>query len=472
MSLAISSAPASVSARGPNDQDDPGGCHGHFTRAQKVIPGGVNSPARSMKFVNCTPPFMTRAQGSRIYDERGGEYIDYVMSWGSAVAGHAHLGVIEAVSAAARRGLSFGAPTVAETELCELILSYFDHMDQLRLVCSGTEACMSGIRLARAYHEHRALSSGGDSGGGNVRRKIIKFHGHYHGHSDALLVKAGSGAATCGYPDSLGVTPGSAQDTLTAEFNDLDSLQRVLSGCGDEISCVILEVVMGNGGFILPSASFINALSELRERYGFLIIADEVMTGFRVGLHGAAGHYSLRPDITILGKVIGGGLPLAAYGARDEIMAQVAPRGGMYQAGTLAGNPVAVASGLATLKALLTPGVFDEMARRTEKLCLGMKDIAQELGLAFQSSSLGGMWGYYFLPQLPRRYADVAQMNPKFYRRFFRTMLRGGIYLPPSPYESCFLSIAHTDQDVSRTLDVFEKTLVSLKKQERGCFLS
>ena len=426
-----------------------------FTQAQKVIPGGVNSPARAMEFVQRSPLFIEKAQGSHIYDVDGMGYIDYVLSWGSAIVGHSHPKVVAAVGEAAKRGLSFGAPTSQESALCEKIMEHFPHMDQLRLVCSGTEACMSAVRLARAFQEKTAP----------LRHKILKFHGHYHGHSDGLLVRAGSGLSTLSLPGSAGVTPQSTQHTLTSEFGDGRALEELFEKQGSEMAAVILEVVMGNGGFILPQEDFLTTLKHLCTHYGVLIIADEVMSGFRAHRGGAASRWSFSPDITVLGKVIGGGLPLAAYGAREEIMSQVAPVGEMYQAGTLSGNPVAVACGLKTLEVLLEPGAFERLCSNTQKLCEGLEERAGDCGVELKCSYLGGMFGYYFTSSLPRCYREVQQMNHDSFCWFFHHMLENGVYLPPSPYESCFMSLAHNDDDLLHTLEAAHSGFSVLKKE-------
>lgn len=431
----------------------------YFAEAQRVIPGGVNSPARAMEFVGCTPPFIRRGQGSRLYDVEGRSYIDYVLSWGSAIVGHSHHQVVHAVQEAAIRGLSFGAPTAQETDLCSQILSYFPHMHQLRLVCSGTEACMSAVRLARAYW-HRKDPQG-------QRYKIVKFSGHYHGHSDSLLVRAGSGVATCALPDSPGVTPGSVADTLTCTFNQSAALEELFAQHKEGIAAVILEVIMGNGGLILPQEDFLLTLQGLCQKHGALIIADEVMSGFRANLGGAASLWDLRPDITVLGKVIGGGLPLAAYGGSDEIMSCVAPRGAMYQAGTLAGNPLAVASGIKTLEVLSAPGAFEQLSQRTQKLAQGMEVCARSHGVPLKCAYQGGMFGYFFSQTLPRCSEDVARSDLDLFRQFFKNMLDCGIYLPPSPYESCFLSLAHSEEDLTETLQCCHRALKQLGGSKR-----
>lgn len=422
-----------------------------FALAQKVIPGGVNSPVRAFGLVDGDPLFITRAQGSKITDADGREYIDYVCSWGASMVGHAHHRVVSAVAERAALGLSFGAPTELETQLASTIISHLPSMEMVRFVSSGTEACMSAVRLARAY-------------GG--RKKILKFEGHYHGHSDFLLAGAGSGLATQAIAVSKGVTDGAIEDTFTIPFQDEPALRQVFREFGGDLACVILEIIAGNCGFIKPSNSFVALLSELCQSHDVLLVADEVMTGFRVALGGAQSLYGLTPDITVLGKVIGGGLPLACYGGKRQIMTQVAPLGQMYQAGTLSGNPVAVQSGLTTLEIACKSGNgnFDYLSSLSSQLVSGLQSHADRYGIPFSADSEGGMFGYVFSSQKPlcKRHIDGGSM--RHFRYFFSRMLEEGIYLPPSPYEACFLSLAHKPEDISNTLSVARKVFAELRK--------
>ena len=420
-----------------------------FERAQRVIPGGVNSPVRAFRAVGGTPRFITRGEGAYIYDADGKRYVDYIGSWGPMILGHGHPAVQEAVQRAALEGFSFGAPTEREIELAEEILKLVPSMEQVRLVSSGTEATMSAIRLAR---------------GATGRSKFIKFEGCYHGHTDALLVKAGSGLATFGHPTSAGVPAETAQHTLVLEYNNLQQLEEAFALHGPELACVIIEPIAGNMNFVRAGVPFMKRLRELCTQHGALLLLDEVMTGFRVGLASAQGHYAklipgFKPDISTFGKVIGGGMPLAAFGASREIMKSLAPLGGVYQAGTLSGNPVATACGLATLKEIQKPGYFEALGARTKSLADGLSAVARENGVPFSSDCEGGMFGFFLLPELPQNYTTVMTTDKERFNRFFHAMLDAGIYLAPALYEAGFVSSAHSDADIELTLEAARKAL-------------
>ncbi|MCB5188987.1 glutamate-1-semialdehyde 2,1-aminomutase [Methylobacillus caricis] len=409
-----------------------------FEKSRTLIPGGVNSPVRAFGSVGGTPVFFKRGLGSRLWDEDGKEYIDYVGSWGPMILGHAQPDVIAAVQQAAANSLSFGAPTALELEMAELLTQLVPSMEQVRLVSSGTEATMSAIRLARGF---------------TGRSKIIKFEGCYHGHADSLLVKAGSGALTFGQPSSAGVPPELAAHTLTLPYNDSAALDQLFSQVGHEIACVILEPVAGNMNLIRPKPEFLKTLRELCTQSGALLIFDEVMTGFRVALGGAQQLFNIKPDLTTLGKVIGGGLPVGAFGGRGDVMAYLAPLGPVYQAGTLSGNPVAVAAGLATLKLLQRPGFHAELSASTRLLTEGLSQAAHEAGLAFSAQSVGGMFGIYFSEECPTSFEEVMQADKPAFNRFFHAMLEAGVYLAPSAFEAGFVSIAHSQADIDQTID-------------------
>jgi glutamate-1-semialdehyde 2,1-aminomutase len=408
-----------------------------FAAAQRVIPGGVNSPVRAFRAVGGAPRFFTRGSGAYVWDADDKRYIDYVGSWGPLILGHAHPEVVLAVQQAAARGLSFGAPTAGETELAELLCSTVPGMEQVRLVSSGTEATMSAIRLARGF---------------TGRSTIIKFEGCYHGHADALLVKAGSGALTFGNPSSAGVPPEVAAQTLVLEYNNTAALSAAFAKRGDEIACVIVEPVAGNMNLILPSQEFMQALRDLCSRHGTVLIFDEVMTGFRVGPHGAQGLFGITADLVTLGKVIGGGMPVGAFGGRRDIMQCVAPLGPVYQAGTLSGSPVAVAAGLATLKLVQRPGFYEALAASTRALTDGLTTAARDSGIVFSAQAVGGMFGLYFRASAPRSYAEVMQSDTAAFNRFFHAMLEHGVYLAPSAYEAGFVSAAHGSTEIEQTL--------------------
>jgi len=407
-----------------------------FDLSQQVIPAGVNSPVRAFRSVGGTPVFVQRAQGARIWDADGKEYIDYVGSWGPMVLGHAHPDVIAAVQKVAANGLSFGAPTEAEYEIAALLCKALPSIELVRLVSSGTEATMTAIRLARGF---------------TGRNKIIKFEGCYHGHADALLVKAGSGALTFGQPSSAGVPPEVVAHTLVLDFNDSAGLARAFEQEGKDIAAVIIEPVVGNMNLIAPTEEFIHGLRDLCTRHGAVLIFDEVMTGFRVGPQGAQGLFGITPDLTTLGKVIGGGMPLGAFGGRRDIMECIAPLGPVYQAGTLSGNPVAVAAGLATLKHVLAPGFFERLTRSTLSLVAQLAEAARATSTAFSAQSVGGMFGIYFRAQPPCSYAEVMTCDREAFNRFFHGMLQEGIYLAPSAFEAGFVSSAHTEDDIAAT---------------------
>ena len=418
-----------------------------FEASQQLIPGGVNSPVRAFKGVGGTPVFFSRAEGARVWDADGRGYIDYVGSWGPAILGHAHPETVKAVQDAAARGLSFGAPTEAELQIAELIAKLVPSIEKVRLVSSGTEATMSAIRLARGF---------------TGRSKIVKFEGCYHGHADFLLVKAGSGALTFGHPTSAGVPPETAAQTLVLDYNDVAGLERTFAEVGKDIACIIVEPFAGNMNLVKPTAAFMTALRALCDHYGALLIFDEVMTGFRVDLTSAQGLLRIKPDLTTLGKVIGGGMPVGAFGGRADIMDQLAPLGPVYQAGTLSGNPVAVAAGLATLQAISAPGFYDRLAASTHSLVLGLQAAAQTAGVTFCADSVGGMFGLYFSEAPPTSFAEVMQMDKEKFNRFFHAMLDQGVYLAPSAFEAGFVSAAHTEADIAATLDAARKAFATL----------
>lgn len=405
--------------------------------AREVIPGGVNSPVRAFKAVGGDPIFFDRAKGSRIWDIDGNEYVDYVGSWGPAIVGHAHPEVVDAVKQAVERGFSFGAPTLAETTLVKKVQEFFPTMEKIRLVSSGTEACMSVLRVARAFTK---------------RDKILKFTGCYHGHADMLLVKAGSGALTLGLPDSPGVPLDATKHTLLGQYNDCDGLAKVFAEHQGQIAAVILEPVVGNSGFIRPTSAFLAALQKHCKDSGTLLVFDEVMTGFRVAPGGAQELFGVTPDLTTLGKVIGGGMPIGAYGGRKDVMAMVAPEGPVYQAGTLSGNPVAVACGLKTLEIIKRQGVFAQLAQRTKQLASGLAELAQAAGVPFRSDCEGGMFGFFFSDAEVHSLEDAKKTDIARFNKFFHGMLAEGIYLAPSAFEASFVSTAHSDEDIKKTL--------------------
>jgi len=425
-----------------------------FDRASKVIPGGVNSPVRAFRAVGGTPRFITRAQGAYIWDANGQKYTDYIGSWGPMILGHGHPGVVEAVQKAVTEGFSYGAPTEREVELAEAILKLMPSMDMVRLVSSGTEAAMSTIRLAR---------------GATGRSKLIKFEGCYHGHADALLVKAGSGLATFGNPTSAGVPPEVVQHTIVLEYNNIEQLEAAFATQGSDIACLMMEPICGNMNFVRASVPFVKRCRELCTQYGALLVFDEVMTGFRVALGGAQSVYAkaipgFEPDMTVMGKVIGGGMPLAAFGAKRAVMNHLAPLGTVYQAGTLSGNPVATACGLATLAEISKPGFYDELSRKTRALISGLKAAADAEGVAFCGDSEGGMMGFYLLAELPQTYSQVMKSDGAKFNQLFHGLLDRGVYLAPALYEAGFVSQAHTDADIATTVASAREVFKTLLK--------
>lgn len=412
-----------------------------FERAQRHIPGGVNSPVRAFGSVGGTPRFFVRGAGARVTDADGVSYLDYVCSWGPLIAGHAHPDVVAAVQEAAARGLSFGAPTEGEVEMADLLCRLLPSMDSVRLVSSGTEATMSAIRLARGF---------------TGRDLLIKFEGCYHGHSDSLLVKAGSGMLTFGHPNSGGVPDDLARHTLVLDYNDVAMLEQAFAEHGERIAAAIVEPVVGNMNLIAPKQEFLQALRNLCTKHGAVLIFDEVMTGFRVDLRCAQGRFGIVPDLTTLGKVIGGGMPVAAFGGRREIMAKIAPLGPVYQAGTLSGNPVAVAAGLATLRLIQAPGFFEALSENTRALCDGLVAAARRHGIAFSAQSVGGMFGLYFRAECPQSYAEVMTCDKAAFNRFFHAMLAAGHYFAPSAFEAGFVSAAHGQAEIAETVAAAE----------------
>ena len=428
-----------------------------FNEAKTLMPGGVNSPVRSYRNVDCNPPFIARGEGAHIFDIDGNEYIDYVLSWGPLVAGHAHPAVVAALAEAAARGTSYGAPTTLESDLVRLVQKAYPSMQLVRMVNSGTEATMSALRLARGF---------------TGRSKIVKFVGCYHGHSDSLLVDAGSGLATFGVPSSPGVTEGVAKDTITVPFNDSDAITRVMTEYGNDIACIIVEPVAGNMGCILPENGYLDTLRALTEKHGALLIFDEVMCGFRASLGGAQAAYGITPDLTCLGKIIGGGLPCAAYGGRRDIMEQIAPAGPVYQAGTLSGNPLAMTAGIETLKLILKepePGEADAsraLTLKTKNLVLGLESAAREAGVKIQAHQAGSMFSIFFNDGKVKDYASSAASDQEAFKVWFRAMLEQGVYLAPSQFETLFLSLAHTDEDIDRTIAAAEKAFRTVKEKK------
>jgi len=429
-----------------------------FDRARAVIPGGVNSPVRAFRAVGGTPRFIARAQGPYMWDAAGTRYIDYIGSWGPMILGHGHPAVVEAVQRAVTEGLSFGAPTEREIELAEAILALMPSMEMVRLVSSGTEAAMSALRLAR---------------GATGRKRIVKFEGCYHGHADALLVKAGSGLATFGQTTSAGVPEEVVQHTLVLEYNNLAQLEEAFALHGADIACLVIEAIAGNMNFVRATPEFARRCRELCTRHGALLVFDEVMTGFRVGLTGAqgvlakqveGGAAAVTPDLTVLGKVIGGGMPLAAFGGPRAIMEQLAPLGPVYQAGTLSGNPVATACGLATLKEISKPGFYDALSAKTRTLVEGLKAAAAAEGVPFSADSEGGMFGFFLLPELPQNYAAVMKSDGAKFNALFHGLLSRGVYIAPALYEAGFVSAAHTADDIAATVDAARQSFKSLQR--------
>lgn len=418
-----------------------------FKEAKEYMPGGVNSPVRAFKSVNMDPVFMERGKGSKIYDIDGNEYIDYVLSWGPLILGHADETVVKALKETAERGTSFGAPNEMETKLAKLVIDRVPSIEVVRMVNSGTEATMSALRLARGY---------------TGRSKIVKFEGCYHGHGDSLLIKAGSGVATLGLPDSPGVPEGIAQNTITVPYNDLESLQIAFDQFGEDIACVIVEPVAGNMGVVPPQKGFLEGVRKMTEQHGSLLIFDEVMTGFRVDYECAQGYFGVTPDLTCLGKVIGGGLPVGAYGGKREIMQQIAPSGPIYQAGTLSGNPLAMAAGYATLSQL-TKESYDYFKKLGDQLASGISEAAEHYGIDHTINRAGSMIGFFFTKEGVINYETAKLSNLDHFNSCFRTMLHEGISLPPSQFEGLFLSTAHTEEDINKTVNAFRKAFSLLK---------
>ncbi|MDB2679381.1 glutamate-1-semialdehyde 2,1-aminomutase [Methylophilaceae bacterium] len=417
-----------------------------FEKSENFIPGGVNSPVRAFGSVGGTPIFFKRGKGSRLIDENDKEYIDYINSWGPMILGHAHPEIIQSVKSTADYSLSFGAPTSRELSMAELIVKLVPSIEQVRLVSSGTEATMSAIRVARGFTK---------------RDEILKFEGCYHGHADSLLVKAGSGALTFGQPSSAGVPADTAKHTHTLEYNNVQALEKCFENMGQALACVIIEPVVGNMNLIVPKKEFLKRLRELCTEYDVVLIFDEVMTGFRVALGGAQSLYDVIPDMTTLGKVIGGGLPVGAFGGRKEIMQQLAPLGSVYQAGTLSGNPVAVSAGMKTLELIQQPNFFENLSRTTKSLVDGLIDAAKATNIEFSAQSVGGMFGFYFSSQPPESFDDVMLSDREKFNKFFHLMLEQGIYFGPSAFEAGFVSSAHTDDDINQTI---QAAMTSFKK--------
>ncbi len=419
-----------------------------FQQAQQHIPGGVNSPVRAFKAVGGEPVFLKSAKGAYLYDADDKRYVDYVLSWGPMILGHADDDVIAAVTEKAQQGLSFGAPTEIETILADKLCDVMPNMDMVRFVSSGTEATMSAIRLARGY---------------TGRDKIIKFEGCYHGHSDSLLVKAGSGALTLGVPSSPGVPAALADHTVTLTYNDIEGVKQAFADIGDQVACVIVEPVAGNMNCIPPIPGFLEALREQCDASGSVLILDEVMTGFRVSLTGAQGHYGIEADLTTLGKVMGGGMPVGAFGGKREIMEKIAPLGPVYQAGTLSGNPVAMAAGLTTLEKVLAPGFYEPLVAHTDALVKGLQAEADKAGIPFTTNHVGTMWGGFFTEEKSiTNYAQVMNCDTERFNKFFHGMLQEGVYLAPASYEAAFMSAAHTDADIEFTLAAAAKVFATL----------
>ena len=419
-----------------------------FARAQRVIPAGVNSPVRAFRSVGGTPRFFARGEGAYLWDVDGRRYIDYVGSWGPAILGHAHPAVVRAVQETATHGLSFGAPTEIEVVMAETLCRLLPSIELVRLVSSGTEATMSALRLARGY---------------TGRSRIVKFEGCYHGHGDSLLVKAGSGALTFGQPSSAGVPAAIANETIVLPYNDLSAVAAAFDAQGEHIACVIVEPIVGNMNLVMPRADFLPGLRALCDRFGAVLIFDEVMTGFRVHPRGVQGLTGVAPDLTTLGKVIGGGMPVGAFGGRRAIMEKIAPLGPVYQAGTLSGNPVAVAAGLATLREISAPGFYDRLSATTQALTDGLAAAAKRAGVPFVAQSVGGMFGLYFAPAVPDTYDAVMACDKDRFNRFFHILLDAGVYLAPSAFEAGFVSAAHTGDDIAATVALAEKAFAAVR---------
>ncbi|MDH5728752.1 MAG: glutamate-1-semialdehyde 2,1-aminomutase [Gammaproteobacteria bacterium] len=421
--------------------------HDLFVDAQSVIPGGVNSPVRAFKGVGGDPVFFTKGDGAYLWDEDANRYIDYVASWGPMIAGHSHPDVIAAVQTTVANGLGFGAPTAIETEMAKKVCELVPSMDLVRMVSSGTEATMSAIRLARGF---------------TGRDKIVKFEGCYHGHSDSLLVKAGSGLLTLGVPTSPGVPASLAEHTITLTYNDIEQVKQVFTDIGNDIACIIVEPVAGNMNCIPPLPGFLQGLREVCDQHDTVLIFDEVMTGFRVSLGGAQAHYGVTPDMTTLGKVIGGGMPVGAFGGKNEIMQKIAPLGPVYQAGTLSGNPVSMAAGLATLKLAAAPGFHEGLAKHAQALCEGLEARARAAGIALSTNQVGGMFGFFFTDEKVSKFEQLSRCDAELFKTFYHAMLEQGVYLAPSAYEAGFVSSAHTEADIQHTLDAAERVFAEI----------
>lgn len=420
-----------------------------WEKAKTLLPGGVNSPVRAWGSVRGEPLFIERAKGSKVYDVDGNEYIDYVCSWGPMIVGHANDEVIEAIEKTAKKGTSFGAPTVLEVELAEIITEAFPSIEKVRMVNSGTEATMSALRLARAY---------------TGRDKVVKFNGCYHGHADSFLVKAGSGLATFGIPASPGVPEDLTKHTISLPYNDISAVEKTFEQIGEEIACVIVEPVAGNMGVILPEDGFLQGLRKITQKYKSVLIFDEVITGFRISFGGAQAYYNIEPDLTCLGKIIGGGLPVGAYGGKKEIMSLIAPEGDVYQAGTLSGNPLAMSAGIATLKILKRSGVYENLEKKTKRLVNGIKEAAKKYDIPLQINQIASMFSIFFNKNPVKNYETALKSDNEMFIKYFYGMLKRGIYLAPSAYEASFVSIAHTDEDIDKTIEAVDKTFKEIKE--------
>ena len=420
-----------------------------WEKAKTLLPGGVNSPVRAWGSVRGEPLFIERAKGSKVYDVDGNEYIDYVCSWGPMIVGHANDEVIEAIEKTAKKGTSFGAPTALEVELAEIIIEAFPSIEKVRMVNSGTEATMSALRLARAY---------------TGRNKVVKFNGCYHGHADSFLVKAGSGLATFGIPASPGVPEDLTKHTISLPYNDISAVEKTFEQIGEEIACVIVEPVAGNMGVILPEDGFLQGLRKITQKYKSVLIFDEVITGFRISFGGAQAYYNIEPDLTCLGKIIGGGLPVGAYGGKKEIMSLIAPEGDVYQAGTLSGNPLAMSAGIATLKILKRSGVYENLEKKTKRLVNGIKEAAKKYDIPLQINQIASMFSIFFNKNPVKNYETALKSDNEMFIKYFYGMLKRGIYLAPSAYEASFVSIAHTDEDIDKTIEAVDKTFKEIKE--------
>ncbi len=420
-----------------------------YQQALNLIPGGVNSPVRACKSVGATPLFIDRADGSHIFDADGNRFIDYIGSWGPMILGHRHPAVIEAVAGVLQRGTSFGAPMDLEIQLAQMVIDAYPSVDMVRMVNSGTEATMSAVRLSRAATN---------------RQIVVKFDGCYHGHADTLLVAAGSGVATLGIPGSPGIPESVARHTLSLPFNDIDSVQKVMEQQGENIACIIVEPVAGNMGLVTPNVGFLDALKELSQKYGSILIFDEVMTGFRVARGGAQSLYGISPDLTCFGKIIGGGLPVGAYGGRRDLMDHIAPQGSVYQAGTLSGNPIAMAAGIATLEQISRDGFYESLEEKSQRLAGGLSNAADNAGIPASVSHIGSMLGMFFTDQDIKNFDDAKKCNLEMFSAFYNGMRTNGVYIAPSQFEVLFVSAAHTSEDIDETIQAAEKVLAGLNR--------